>query len=379
MAAQHEAVTANRWSGLAPDVFSRVMATAIVSIAAFDHSYWRIETALKVVGSAMYALLGLAVVAGAARVPRLVRDLDAVPRMFTFVAASAVLAACWQAHPVVEYTLGGLAFVSWVLLVPVAVVRVRARPLTQLRDQARGAWLLPSVATQGLSITAADLVAHGGPTWLLGVASAAWLAGVLLYPPALWLIAWRAHSSAPPRPDLVTPDSWILMGALAIAALAGGNLVRSARLTPVPGGVPWWMAHLAALAPWIAASLWIPVLVYAQVWRADQLAGSLRYSGAWWSAVFPLGMYSSATSATGTELAIPALHTVSLVAFWIAFAVWTMVALGFLRASVPRWARHHVASAGSRRRTAMRGAGQLASEKRKPWPRSVTISGRWTG
>lgn len=166
---------------------------------------------------------------------------------------------------------------------------------------------------------------------------------MLLYPPTLWLIARRAQASAPPRPDLMTPDSWILMGALAIAALAGGNLVRTARLAHVPGGVLWWTAHLTALAPWIVASLWVPVLVYAQIWRANQLAGPLRYSGAWWSAVFPIGMYSSATSATGAELAIPALHTVSLVVFWVAFAVWTLVALGSLRASVRHWARQDIA------------------------------------
>jgi tellurite resistance protein TehA-like permease len=263
MAEQREAVVAIRWSGLAPDVFSRVMATG--------------------------------------------------------------------------------ASASWLLLVPVAAVRIRARPLTELRDQARGTWLLPSVATQGLSITAADLAAQGGPAWLLGIASAAWLAGVLLYPPTLWLIGSRVHASSPPRPDLVTPDSWILMGALAIAVLAGGNLVRTARLAHLPDGVLWWTAQLTALAPWTAASLWVPVLVYARVWRANQLSGSLRYHGGWWSAVFPIGMYSSATSATGSELAIPALHTVSLVVFWIAFAVWTMVALGSLRTSVRRWARRDAA------------------------------------
>jgi hypothetical protein len=34
---------------------------------------------------------------------------------------------------------------------------------------------------------------------------------------------------------------------------------------------------------------------------------------------------------------------VSLVVFWVAFAVWTLVALGSLRASVRHWARQDIA------------------------------------
>lgn len=46
--------------------------------------------------------------------------------------------------------------------------------------------------------------------------------------------------------------------------------------------------------------------------------------------VFPLGMYSAATSATAAETGRPALRTVSLVFFWIAFAAWLLVVIAGL-------------------------------------------------
>src|SRR5579884_756193 len=267
-----------------PDVFSTVMASGIVAIAAFDHQYWRIGMGLKGLATVVYVLLGVGFVLRAVtqprRVLRLTRDPDVALRMFTFVAACAVLASIWQEHPAAEWALAGLALAGWLVLAPLAVVDIRSRPVDELRDHAHGAWLLPSVATQGLSITASDLAAHTGMGWLLVFAAVTWMLAVLLYLPMVYLIAWRALA-APFRPDEVTPDSWILMGALAIAALAGGDILRAARSERVPENLTWWAAHAATLAPWIVASLWIPPLLYAEVWRADQLAGSLRYAGVW--------------------------------------------------------------------------------------------------
>jgi hypothetical protein len=46
-----------------------------------------------------------------------------------------------------------------------------------------------------------------------------------------------------------------------------------------------------------------------------------------WAAVFPLGMYSSATFATAVETGWRPLTTISLVFFWIALAAWLLTAL----------------------------------------------------
>ncbi len=316
-----------------PDVFAVVMATGIVSVAAYDHGYWRLGIALSILAVVAFAVLGFGVPAWAltptARGVALTRDPDVALRMFAFVAACAVLGVRWNDHSAVVSLLGGLALVAWLVLAPLAVVRLSARPGADLREHAHGAWLLPSVATAGLATTATTLALHLHAPYLVLIGAIAWVAGMTAYLAVAWLIAWRALA-APLVPAEVTPDSWILMGALAITSLAGDHLLAAGRILGAPGWLVGWTSPVT-LAAWVLASLWIPVLLYAEVWRVDLLPGSLRYQSVWWAAVFPLGMYSAASEATGTELHMHSLETVSLVFFWIAFVVWTLVAVGAVR------------------------------------------------
>lgn len=324
-----------------PEVFAGVMATGIVSVAAADHGYWRLDLALAILAVVTFAVLGLCFLGWAvtrpARVVTVTRDPDVALRMFTFVAACAVLGVRWSDHPAVGWLLGGLALAAWLVLAPLAVADVCSRPVAELREQAHGGWLLPSVATAGLATTATDLALDVRAPSLVVIGAVAWAVGMVLYLAVTWLIAWRALAT-PVVPDEVTPDSWILMGALAITALAGDHILAASRTLGAPAGLAAW-ARPVTLGAWVLASLWIPVLLYAQVWRANQVAGSLRYRGVWWAAVFPLGMYSAASAATATELHMRALRTISLVFFWNAFTVWTLLAVGTLHSAIAHRAR----------------------------------------
>jgi len=312
---------------LPPDAFAVVMATGIVSVAAHDHAYPRIAIPLAVIASIAFVLLAAGLIVRVLARPASafgeIRDPDVALRMFTFVAACAVLGVVFVDHTAAVWVLGAAALAGWLVLVPLAIRDVRARPRAELRDHAHGAWLLPSVATAGLATTAADL-AHTGTLVVLG--TLAWVLAIVVYVVGAWLIVWRALA-APFVPDEVTPDSWILMGALAIATLAGDHLLSA---TDRVGGLDWLAALLrpATLAVWILAALWIPLLLYAEVWRVDQRAGSLHFAGVWWSAVFPLGMFASASAATALTLHLRSLSTISLVFFWIAATVWLLVAVG---------------------------------------------------
>lgn len=321
---------------LPPDAFAVVMATGIISIAATDHAYPRIDVSLAALAAAMFGLLlaglMLRLLAGPASAFARARDPDIALRLFTFVAACAVLGARFDAHPTVVWPLASTAMAAWLILAPLAFRGIRSLPRAELRQRAHGAWLLASVATAGLAITAADLATrtrwHG---WVL-LSAAAWMLAVLLYLAITWLIAWRA-ATTPFTPEEVTPDSWILMGALAISTLAGVRLLAA---LGTQGSLPWLADALrpAIVALWVLASLWIPVLLYAEMWRVDHRTGSVRFAAVWWAAVFPLGMYSTATQATASQLHLPALSTVSLVFFWIAFSVWVLVAMGWLHSVV---------------------------------------------
>jgi tellurite resistance protein TehA-like permease len=315
-----------------PDLFPAVMATGIVSIAADAHRYGCLGIGLGILAlvgfGGLAARFAVAAVTHRAQTAVLARDPDVALRMFSFVAACAVLAARWEDHPAAVWLLGGLALAGWLLLTPLATYDVAAWKSTDLRDHARGGWLLPSVATAGLAITATSLARQDRAPELVVVAVMAWIVAIVVYLAVVWLIGWRALAS-PFEPDQVTPDSWILMGALAITTLAGDHIIAAARALNPHAGIAHWTAPVT-LGTWVLASLWVPALLYSHIWRINRRAGSLRYQHAWWAAVFPLGMYSAASAATATALHLRSLQAVSLVFFWIACTTWTLVMTGWL-------------------------------------------------
>lgn len=313
---------------LPPDVFSVVMATGICAVAAEENGYEPLSSALAVV-----AAIGFVVLAGGLLVriglgPRdlvaQLHDPDVALRLFTATAACEVLGERWQADVAVRGLALAGALATWVLLTPIAIRDVHGRPRAELRAHAHGAWLLSSVATSGLAAIVA-IVARQTSPWLSGVVVALWLLAIAIYWAVTALILWHVASRLRGGAE-VPPDSWILMGALAALTLAGTH-VRVA----LPNGA--WAESAAndlTLLCWIAATVWIPILLYAEAWQVNHHQGALRFRGAWWSAVFPLGMYSAATAALASIHNAHWMTTVSLVFFWDALAVWLVVGLGWV-------------------------------------------------
>jgi tellurite resistance protein TehA-like permease len=152
-----------------------------------------------------------------------------------------------------------------------------------------------------------------------------WVAALGIYALMTWLIVWRAVSKRQDR-DGFEPDSWILMGGLAIATLAGDNIHALA---------PVWLAGpvlAVTVVTWVAATLWIPPLIHFGLRRISRHPTMLRFAGVWWALVFPLGMYSAASYAMVAQIHENALLTVSLVFFWDALTAWLIVVMaGLLR------------------------------------------------
>jgi tellurite resistance protein TehA-like permease len=305
-----------------PDVFAAVMATGIVSIAAVDHGYRWISGGLA--GVAALALLVLIVVCAVAwrRAPLDWRDPDVMVRLFTFVAACAVLGTRFAPTRWVAWALAALAYLAWSTLAPVVLRAMWQHRWTGLRDRAHGAWELAAVATSGLAIVSANL------TWLSG-ALLFWALAIVVYGVMTGLILWRTVRERLDR-DGFEPDSWILMGGLAIATLAGDHIHRLWPVEAVEG---------ATIVTWVLATLWIPPLVYFGIRRVIGRPGALQFTGVWWAMVFPLGMYSSATFAMARETGVAAIATVSLVFFWVAFVAWLIVAVAGLVRLLPGFDR----------------------------------------
>jgi hypothetical protein len=150
-----------------PDGFAIVMATGIVSIAAADHDYPRITTGLLIFAVGAFAVLMMAAVVGRCAFGD-PRDGDVTVRLFTFVAACAVLATRLGWRTPIGWILAAAAVITWL---PLAVLTARnmwhGRRI--LRERAQGAWELASVATSGLVILGAELSARWPVLWSVAV------------------------------------------------------------------------------------------------------------------------------------------------------------------------------------------------------------------
>ncbi|MCV7280548.1 tellurite resistance/C4-dicarboxylate transporter family protein [Mycolicibacterium flavescens] len=291
------------------------MATGIVSIAAADHGFEHVSIGLAVLAAGALPVLTLAVAVTWGRLD--LADPDVTIRLFTFVAACAVLDNRFLANTAAVWLLGVTAAAAWAVLTAVTARNLIRRSWRELRGRARGAWELCSVGTSGLAIVLVALSRQ--VDWLWWGAVTMWLVALALYAAMTGLILVRAFA-ARLDPRGFEPDAWILMGGLAIATLAGDQLYR-AGFSGVRG---------ATVVTWIFASLWIVPLTYFGL-RHMQRIEARRFAGVWWAMVFPLGMYAAATHAIAGDTGWPAVSTVSLVFFWIAFAAWTIVAVAGLR------------------------------------------------
>jgi tellurite resistance protein TehA-like permease len=311
-------VVANRLRSLArrPDAFAFVMATGILSVAASEEGVPGVSTGL--LGTAAAALVLLT--AGKARSFAL--DARAEPvALLTFVAGTAIVGARlagsglwrWPALP-----LFGLAVGSWLWLLPRVWSRIRAASV----PEARGAWLLGTVAPESLAMLAANLAPLAAG--LRDAAVALWAFGAVAYVPLAGLLALRL-ARAGLAPAQLTPDWWIVSGAASIVSVAAHALAA--------GGSPPLQA--ASVVGWGLASAAIPPLVAAESRRALATGVVLGDLPARYSMVFPLGMYATATYGVARQLGSAGLVVAGHAAFAAACAAWVVVTACLVRPHRP--------------------------------------------
>lgn len=292
-----------------PDAFAAVMATGIVSIAAADHGQNAVSAVLATLATVAFLPLVVAVAMAWRRDSWSIREIDVSVGLMTYVAACCVLAARLADHRVAVWVLSGMALHGWLSLAPMVIRNMARLRWKGLRDRARGAWELVSVATSGLTLVSVDL-------GLVFAALILWTLAMCIYGAMTGLVCWRAIHDPKTRRD-VPPDTWILMGGAAIATLAGAHVHQALHPGPIADVV-----RGVTLVTWMVATLWIVPLVLVG-WR------SIRA----WPAVFPLGMYSAATFAMAGETGWRWLTAVSLVFFWVALAAWLLTTARLLAIS----------------------------------------------
>src|SRR5205807_344022 len=142
------------------------------------------------------------------------------------------------------------------------------------------------------------------------------------------------------------------MPVVRVRTLAFAQIARTtARLGLV--SAPW--IGDAAVIVWIAAMLWLPMLVLGEL-RRPRLGYDLRR----WSMVFPLGMYAVCSFTLASVRSWPAVEDFARAWTWVALAGWLVVAAGGVSSRSGR--------SGRARSRARRGVAATSPRVRGPRP-----------
>lgn len=321
-------------SRLSPGYFALVMATGIVSSGLrLDGATWLADVLLVIAGVCFLVLVACTVWRLVEFTSRAVADFFDPQRAFgyfTSVAAAGVLASGVSAHGMVTLALVLfiVGFTAWLLLgyaVPWATMLDRSHHPT-VRG-ANGSWFLWVVSSQSVATMAAILERHlhSAEHLFAMIAVVAWSVGVFLYGAESMLIALREMLY---DADFA-PSYWVCMGAASITVLAGAEILDSPGSTVVTNVTP--ILDAATVMFWSFASWLLPMLMLAFCWRHFVRRMSLAYDVSLWSMVFPLGMYAVASVHLGQVEQLPWVEHIGRVELWLAFAIWCLVFVGFVR------------------------------------------------
>ncbi len=314
---------------LPPGYFALVMATGIVSMALDSQGQRLPAQTLFFINIAAYSILWVLFLwrfleFRASFMGDLLHH-DRAAGFLTIVAATCVLGV--QFYLLSPWTFGAVLLwfgggALWIILnYTFFSIVILHEPKPSLDRGINSEWLLAVVAIESLAV----LGVHMAPELsikgiVLFSALVAMLAGAMIYLCLITLIFYR-WMFFPIKPEKLTPDYWINMGALAITALAGSMLLLAYKEEPQFQSLTSFIAGVT-LTAWAFGLWWIPLLVIASVWKFEWGQFSWNYDPHYWAMVFPLGMFSYATDMLEKSLGLNFLAPLGKIFAAIAFLTW---------------------------------------------------------
>lgn len=322
---------------LSPGYFSFVMATGIVSLALYNQELIFAAQALFALNSAGYIILWILFILRFVLFRRsFIQDLlhhERCAGFLTTVAATCVLGvqfvllSPWKSVAPVLWLIGCALWI--VLNYTFFSITALHEPKPPLDKGINGTWLLAVVSTESiavLGVLVADKFAQ--KNLILFVSLSATLIGVLIYLSLITLIFYRWMFFSI-KPEKLTPDYWINMGALAITTVAGTMLLAARNDWSVLQDLAPFLTGLTIMA-WAAGAWWIPLLLIAGGWKHGWERIPWSYNPNYWAMVFPLGMFSVATDHLHKTLALDFLVPLGKIFAVIATLAWIWVFIGLL-------------------------------------------------
>src|SRR5947207_3644070 len=331
-------------ANLFPVYFALVMATGIISIAAFQLSMKPVAWVLLVINVIAYAILWLLLLIRLLRFfPRVKADImdhARGPGFFTIVAGTCVLGSqlvivLGQYRAAAILWIVGLLLWLTIMYTFLAAVTVQENK-PSLETGISGTWLLATVATQSISVLGTLLADYftGYRQSLLFFTLCMFLLGCMLYLLLITLIFYR-FTFLKLTTVTLTPPYWINMGAVAITTLAGARLIIAASSWELLSGMAPFLKGFTLFFR-AAGTWWIPLLFILGVWRHIRKHFPLVYDPLYWGMVFPLGMYTVCTLQLSKAINFEPLILIPRYFVFIAIAAWLAVFIGLIHSLLTR-------------------------------------------
>ncbi len=328
---------------LSPSYFALVMATGIISIAAYFEELPVVAHVLFYVNIVflllLFCLFSYRSIYYKKQILQDFRSYEKGPGFFTIVAAFCIvgnqLVLLFNAVAIAE-TILMIAVIGWLIIIyGFFFTFTITKDKKSLKEGISGSWLLIVVAIQALSALV-SLVSQdfdASSYLLLFLALCLFLIGCIFYLYFMSLIIYRISFFSLNVDELGAPY-WINMGATAISVLAGSMLILHSRAFHFIVDILPFLKGFT-LFFWAAGTWWIPLLIILGIWRhlikREPLPTSAEgYAPTYWAMVFPLGMYTVCTFRLSEALEIQFLKGISDVFIYAAFLAWAAVIFGFL-------------------------------------------------
>jgi tellurite resistance protein TehA-like permease len=323
---------------LHPASFAIVMATGIVSVAAELRGMHYLSLPLVWMNAvffvALWALTIVRVFFYRSKFRDDLLDHNRCVGFFTTIAGTCVLGNQFIIvvhHPRIAIYLWLLGIVLWwVITYTIFTILTVKAVKPSLGEGINGAWLVAVVAAQAVSVLGGLLSPQLGGARDVAIffALIMWLGGGMLY---IWIIAliFYRYTFLPLDPRQLAPPYWINMGAMAISTLAGAVLIDRATASQLLSDLLPFLKGLTLMF-WATATWWIPLLVVLGVWRHIVRKVPLTYDVVYWSAVFPLGMYTVCTHRLAGAINQPWLESVPRYLVFVSLAAWALTFVGLV-------------------------------------------------
>lgn len=313
---------------LYPGYFAMTMATGIISVALRLQSFIILSNALFAITLLTWAVMVFLYTWRLIKFPKTVLENLVNPRttfiFFTFVAATNISGLLLFHHGFVTLSIISwfLAFIYWSALMYFGFASLCFAHKDREVNVVHGGWLILIVGTQSLVLLGTKIAGELGDyaAYMMVEIHMLWALGIIFYAIFVTLFCYRIFFMNMEDSDY-SPLMWVVMGAAAISANAGSNLLLTDPIVPLLVDLRPVIQMLSIML-WTWATWWIPLLVIIGLWTHVYRKVHLTYDPMQWSIIFPLGMYTVATNNLALSAEFKPLLYLSGGMLWVAIIAW---------------------------------------------------------